>query len=395
MLTVMPEFLSPLAPPPQSLIVFVGACLGHTALLVYFINRFYSLPLPRKVLSNTRRLDGYTALAGYVLFGWAFVLGRLRDFYPPWDDVVFGYALLCCLLGYGVLPVLLLKRVLARQPAALLANHTRVLDVAKELGYRPAGDGKHRRLALLPGNQVFQVEFNERTLRVPRLPDAWDGLTVLHLSDLHFRGTPDKAFYRKVIERCLAWGVPELLAVTGDVVDSNRHRRWVIPLLGRLRARFGAFAILGNHDNYYEPEQIRRRLRRAGLNVLGNGFTTVSVRGLPMVVIGHEGPWFRPGPDLRECPTGFRLCLSHTPDNIAWARDHDIDLMLSGHVHGGQIRLPVVGSIFVPSRYGRKYDCGTFDEPPTVLHVSRGLAGQHPLRFNCRPEVTWLELKKG
>jgi predicted MPP superfamily phosphohydrolase len=62
--------------------------------------------------------------------------------------------------------------------------------------------------------------------------------------------------------------------------------------------------------------------------------------------------------------------------------------MLAGHVHGGQIRLPLFGPIFVPSRYSRRYDCGTFDEPPTLLHVSRGLSGQHPLRYNCRPEVT-------
>jgi predicted MPP superfamily phosphohydrolase len=395
MLNVMSGYLSLIASPPLSLVFFVGACLGHTALLVYFINRFYSLPLPRKVLSNTRRLDGYTALAGYALFGWSLVLGRLPDFYPPWGDVVAGYALLCCLLGYVVLPPVLLKRVLARRPVSLLGNHSRVLDVARELGYRPAGDGKHRRLALLPGNQVFQVEFSERRLCLPRLPDAWDGLTILHLSDLHFRGTPDKAFYRKVIEHCLSWGKPDLLAVTGDVVDSNKHLRWVIPLLGRLRWCYGAFAILGNHDSWYEPEQIRRRLRRLRMRVIGNGFVTHEVRGLPMVVIGHEGPWFRPAPDLKGCPLGFRLCLSHTPDNIAWARGHDIDLMLSGHVHGGQIRLPLVGSIFVPSWYGRKYDCGTFDEPPTVLHVSRGLAGRHPLRYNCRPEVTWLELKKG
>jgi predicted MPP superfamily phosphohydrolase len=374
--------------------VFVGACLGHTALLVYFINRFYSLPLPRKVLSNTRRLDGYTAIAGYALFGWAFVLGRLDDFYPPWNGVIESYAFLCCLFGYGVLPLLLLKRFLTRQSSALLSNHGRIIDMANELGYRPAGDGKHRRLALLPGNQVFQVEFNERRLRVPRLPETWDGLTILHLSDLHFRGTPDKAFYRKVIEHCLAWGEPDLLAVTGDVVDSNRHLRWVIPVLGRLRWRYAAFAILGNHDRWYEPEHIRRRLRRVGMCVLGNGVVVQTVRGLPMEVIGHEGPWFRPAPDLKACPAGFRLCLSHTPDNIGWARENKIDLMLSGHVHGGQIRLPLVGSIFVPSWYGRKYDCGTFDESPTVLHVSRGLAGQHPLRYNCRPEVTWLELKR-
>ena len=88
----------------------------------------------------------------------------------------------------------------------------------------------------------------------------------------------------------------------------------------------------------------------------------------------------------------FRLCLSHTPDNINWARQRSVDLMLAGHVHGGQIRLPLIGSIFCPSRYSRRYDCGTFFEAPTVMHVSRGLAGQHPLRYGCRPEVTRLIL---
>jgi predicted MPP superfamily phosphohydrolase len=77
-----------------------------------------------------------------------------------------------------------------------------------------------------------------------------------------------------------------------------------------------------------------------------------------------------------------------------WAQQHHIDLMLSGHVHGGQIRLPVLGSVFVPSRYSRKYDCGTFFEAPTVMHVGRGLSGQHPLRFFCKPEVTRIVLRK-
>ena len=99
-------------------------------------------------------------------------------------------------------------------------------------------------------------------------------------------------------------------------------------------------------------------------------------------------------PDLRDCPVGpFRLCLSHTPDYVRWARRHGIDLMLAGHVHGGQVRVPVLESLFVPSCYSRKYDCGTFHEPPTVTYVSRGLAGKIPLRWNCRPEVTRITLR--
>jgi predicted MPP superfamily phosphohydrolase len=118
------------------------------------------------------------------------------------------------------------------------------------------------------------------------------------------------------------------------------------------------------------------------------------VRGEPLVVAGHEGPWFSPPPDVSAAPVGpFRLCLSHTPDNISWARRNGIDLMLSGHVHGGQVRFPVFGSVVVPSKYGRWYDCGAFDEDPTFLYVSRGLSGEHPLRYNCRPEVTLLTLR--
>src|SRR5437764_508652 len=78
------------------------------------------------------------------------------------------------------------------RPPALVSNHTETVDVARELGFKPVGQGKHRRLAALPFNQVFQVDFVERTLCLPRLPEAWDGLTILHLTDLHLSGTPDK-----------------------------------------------------------------------------------------------------------------------------------------------------------------------------------------------------------
>ena len=67
--------------------------------------------------------------------------------------------------------------------------------------------------------------------------------------------------------------------------------------------------------------------------------------------------------------------------------------MLSGHVHGGQIRFPIFGSMLVPSKYGRRYDCGAFDEKPTFLYVGRGLSGEHPIRYLCKPEVTRIVLR--
>ncbi|HZU39388.1 MAG TPA: metallophosphoesterase, partial [Gemmataceae bacterium] len=220
------------------------------------------------------------------------------------------------------------------------------------------------------------------------------GLSILHLSDLHFCGTPDRAFYDYVMDRCREWD-PDIIAFTGDLLDSDRLSRWVIPVFRRLQWREGAFACLGNHDAHHQPWLARRLMRRVGFQVLGNTWTQIMVRGEPMVVIGHEGPWFHPGPDLSDCPVGpFRLCLSHTPDNITWARAQDVDVMLSGHNHGGQVRFPIIGSVYVPSRFSRKYDCGSFHEPPTLLHVSRGLAGKQPLRWRCRPEVTKIVLTK-
>jgi len=152
---------------------------------------------------------------------------------------------------------------------------------------------------------------------------------------------------------------------------------------------------MGNHDLRHGDVPIRRRLNRLGIRVLGNAWQELEIRGEPLMVIGHEGPWFKPAPDLTGCLKGpFRLCLSHTPDNIRWARQQHIDLMLAGHVHGGQVRFPLIGSVLVPSLYSRRYDCGTFYEAPTVMHVSRGLSGDYPVRYLCRPEVTKLLLKK-
>jgi uncharacterized protein len=379
-------------------VLLLGASVGHGYLFIVALNVFYAWPLPHELMKYTRKVDLLIVMSGPMLFAVALDLLNTRQLAWEagyWRSYLSGYTVICWIVGFCIAPVCEIFYLLRRPAPQLVRETSETVDIAKEIGYAPKGHGKDASMCDLPLNQCFQVEFTEKTLALPQLPDAWDGLTILHLTDLHLCGTPDRAFYQYVMERCMKWGVPDLLMLTGDVVDSEWHHRWIVPLLGKLRWHIGAFAILGNHDSWRDVTLIRRRLRRVGMTVLGNGWQQIDVRGQPMLVIGHEGPWFTPIPDLRKCPDGiFRLCLSHTPDNIAWARANRIDLMLAGHVHGGQIRLPVLGSVFVPSRYSRKYDCGTFYEAPTVMHVGRGLAGQHPLRFFCKPEVTWIVLRK-
>lgn len=377
--------------------LWFGACLGHGFWMTIAVNVVYSHALPHKLLRVLRKIDVLFILLGPALFLIALdVLGeqRLAWFADGPRRLLAPYTLACFVLGLGVAPVCQLLYWLRRTAPQQTDVKAETVDVAKVLGHAPVGSGRDAYKCLWPGNQVFQVEFTRKTLTLPQLPAEWDGVTILHLTDLHFCGTPDREFFRAAFDHALRDGPPDLVALTGDVVDSAWHHRWIAPLLGRVTARESRWAILGNHDHYRDVTLVRRRLRRVGFRVLENGWAETTLRGLPLVVVGHEGPWLQPVPDLAGCPDGpFRLCLSHSPDPIAWARKQRIDLMLAGHVHGGQLRLPLIGSTFCPSRYSRRYDCGTFFEPPTVLHVSRGLSGQHPLRYRCKPEITTLVLR--
>jgi predicted MPP superfamily phosphohydrolase len=95
-------------------------------------------------------------------------------------------------------------------------------------------------------------------------------------------------------------------------------------------------------------------------------------------------------PPLPPVEAGFRLLLSHGPRCFGWAASNGIDLMLAGHVHGGQVNLPLLGPV-----YGHGYDAGIFQAGPTVLHIVRGLGQLTPIRLHCRPEVTRLVLRRG
>lgn len=379
-------------------LLWLGACMGHAFFMTVTLNVLYSFPLPRVILRVTRKLDVLFILAAPIIFAYAIDVFGSQEL--GWQTsgprrLLAPYTVLCCFLGLIVAPI---SQILywTRKPAKQQIDvKSEVIDVAQALGFPPKGTGADARLCSLPFNQCFEVEFNTKTLALPRLPAAWEGLSILHISDLHLCGTPDRTFHRFIVDRIMKDGAPDLIALTGDVVDSSWHHRWIMPVLEPLEWKEKAFAILGNHDHYRDVGMIRRRLRKLRYRVLINSWEQIHVRGEPLIVVGDEYPWQRPATDLSDRPEGpFRLALVHTPDRIAWCRREGIDLVLAGHVHGGQIRFPVIGATFCPSRYSRRFDCGTFDLPPTVMHVSRGVAGQHPLRFNCRPEVTRLILKK-
>ena len=186
---------------------------------------------------------------------------------------------------------------------------------------------------------------------------------------------------------------PDLIVFTGDLLDNLDLLPWLGATFGRLTAPLGCYYSLGNHDWFFGAEEIRQEFDRAGwINTAGRS-TVLECRGHRLEIAGTELPWMGAHPAFTGGPDAFRILLSHTPDHFAWARAQGVDLMLSGHNHGGQIVFPVFGPIFAPSRHGVRYASGAFWADPTLLYVSRGVSGRHALRLNCPPELTQIVLQ--
>jgi uncharacterized protein len=260
------------------------------------------------------------------------------------------------------------------------------------------------------------LEVTETEIPLPRLPRALDGLRIAHLSDLHLSRIVPRDYLARCI-RAATEAKPDLALVTGDFVTQSR--RWVPrlePLLGGLRARHGVFAILGNHDHHVWPDGVAAVVASAGIQMLRNRHACLELKGAPLWLIGIDsmrGRQYRvPSRVQAEVdrrmtdnlgraldgvdPRAFRILLAHSPDIIPRARQCDIDLVLAGHTHGGQVRFPVVGATVVPSRFGARYAAGLFVEGHTRLYVTRGLGVvRFPIRFLCRPELALLTLRRG
>lgn len=381
-------------------VLAVIAVFGHWALSVFAINRLHATALPHHFM---KMID----LVWYAFFfAVPFAVASFVIFpAPPWllenpslRVVVVLYSVACLIAAGCAVPVWIRHLTQSAITDRLVANHTSSIDVIQELGHDPSGSIATKLAVRMPFNQVFDLWVHDKTLRLPRLPACLEGLSIAHLSDLHFTGRVSRSYYDLIVDKTNAMDA-DLVVISGDIIDKRKCFSWLEAVLGRLKSRHGVFFVLGNHDLRIRDEMgLRRELVRHGLIDLGGRAELREIRGYPVAFAGNELPWFAPAADMwslpLEHPAGrpFRVVVSHSPDQYPWARFHDADLMLAGHTHGGQIRFPMIGPIFSPSRFGVRYAAGTFYEEPTLLHVSRGLSGTRPLRFNCPPELARLVL---
>jgi len=242
-------------------------------------------------------------------------------------------------------------------------------------------------------------EITETDIWLRRLPPAYDGLRIVHLTDIHHSlFTPLEDVERAVHLANLLR--PDLVALTGDYITLSPSYIWpAARALGKLRARLGVFAVLGNHDFQVDAEEITRALRAQRIRVLRNAHFALRVGLAALWMVGVDDLWW--GADdlpaaLRAVPgRDPKILLCHNPLGVREAAAHDIDLVLSGHTHGGQVRLPVVGSVYGRSRLGTRFVEGWNRLDGTQIYVSRGIGKVLlPIRLGCPSEIACLRLRR-
>ncbi len=231
-------------------------------------------------------------------------------------------------------------------------------------------------------------------VRLPNLAPSLSGLRIAFLSDLHRGPHIDPPHISRAV-RMAREAAPDLVLLGGDFVSgSAAYAESCARELARLQAPLGVYACLGNHDYWTDPDAVAGALSRAGVRVLRNEGVEVA-DGL--WVAGLDDVWEgRPSLEmaLRGMPTdALAILLAHEPDYAdTVAADGRVALMLSGHTHGGQVRLPLFGPPILPY-LGQRYPAGLYTLGKMTLYVTRGVGlVAPPVRLNCRPEVTVLTL---
>jgi predicted MPP superfamily phosphohydrolase len=230
------------------------------------------------------------------------------------------------------------------------------------------------------------------------LAPAFADYRIAFLSDLHSSAVVPRTFLARAVSTALELQ-PDLVLLGGDYVShSRRYAAGLVELLRPLAARDGVFAVLGNHDHYVSAELVREVLAAAGVRELWN--TSVLIRrGAATLAVGGVGDLRYDAIDFHATAAGLaeavpRIVISHDPDVFAyWPPAVRLDLMLSGHTHGGQAHLPLLGPPYVPSQFGFRYLAGHFHVEGRQLYVSRGVGAiTAPIRWRCPPEVTLVVL---
>jgi len=385
----------------MQIIQWILISIGNLGLWFSIYNQVHSTSWPRPIRKMSEKVLGVLVLLS---FGW-FLLSVLKarsisvaDFQAfSWFHTIYLY--LCLLLGV-VFSIRWCLRNLIDKPRCLKQRSQSIVDLQKRIGENVYTNSRARLLASIPLNRAHVLSTDKRTLAIKGLPPELEGLKICHLTDWHLMDQISRRWFEEVvIESNLQQ--PDLVLITGDLLDEKECLEWIDPVFGQLKSKYGSFFIRGNHDRRVgDQEVLLNRMQQAGMQWVGDGnWHRIDINGATIDLAGNELPWFEEADELpakeRQAASdsrALRVLLTHSPDQYKWALERDFDLILAGHNHGGQIRLPVIGPLVAPSKYGVRFAGGTYQLGSTAMHVSRGLSGDKCLRIHCPPELAVITL---
>lgn len=253
------------------------------------------------------------------------------------------------------------------------------------------------------GNEA--LELNSHRITSDRLPASFDGFRIAQVSDLH--NTEIGENNEKLLSM-LEGATPDIIVITGDMIDCRKTNIEVALDFAKEAVKIApCYYISGNHEAYVdEHEKFKSNLTELGVTVLDDAKTEIELSGEKITLIGVGDPSFSwtdnetlINDKLNELigeQDGYTILLSHRPELFEIYVKKDIDLVFTGHAHGGQFRIPFVGGVIAPNQgLFPKYDAGIYTEENTAMVVSRGIGNSiFPFRVNNPPEVVLVELSK-
>jgi uncharacterized protein len=248
------------------------------------------------------------------------------------------------------------------------------------------------------------VQVVRQDLPVSHLPPAWEGKRVAFIADLHYGPYVSLDYLASVVQKVQALK-PDLIVLGGDLVLSpdRESAQTAARLFEGVTAPFGVFACLGNHDYTFRTDQgvatgseVDEALTLMGVRVLRNESVRLECQDQYLWIVGSEDMWsghFQPGDVTRGLPAGApSLVLCHNPEPVERLEAVGCGTILSGHTHGGQVQVPLLGPVHLQKRFGGRYQ-GLHHVGNSWLYITRGVGSLYGFRFNCRPEISLLTLQ--
>jgi uncharacterized protein len=248
-----------------------------------------------------------------------------------------------------------------------------------------------------------RLVLHSESIAVSRWPAKLSGIKIAALGDIH-AGSPfiDDGKLRQVVALTNSQQ-PDLIVLLGDYMVRDRFYRapmepeQIANVLGELRAPLGVYAVMGNHDWWFDGERVTRAFEAAKITVLENQVREISKDGESFWLVGLADAWTRPqriSETFSQIPLyAPTVVITHNPDNFP-ALPSSTQLMFAGHTHGGQVAFPLLGRLIVPSNFGQRYAAGHVEENGKHLFVTTGIGTSIlPIRFRVPPEVAIVTVK--